>query len=76
MVEREHNQSRSGLPLTQHTLLTAEDLWKQADNGYRYELMKGVMRRLPLFGFEHGIRTATIGGCLDEYVEKHQLGYV
>ncbi len=76
MEEKEHNQSRSGLPLAQQTLLTAEDLWKQADDGYRYELVKGVIRRMPPAGFEHGIRTVKIGRHLDEHVEKHKLGYV
>ncbi len=76
MEEREHNQSRSGLPLAQHTLLTAEDLWKQADDGYQYELVKGVIRRMPPAGFEHGIRTAEIGSLLNVHVKKHKLGYV
>ena len=76
MVEREHNRSRSELPSVQQTLLTAEDLWKQADDGYRYELMKGVMRRVPLTGFEHGIQKGKIGGYLCEHVQKYKLGYV
>lgn len=76
MKEREHNQSRTELPSAQYTLLTAEDLWKQADDGYRYELVKGIIRRMPPAGFEHGIQTAKIGGCLCEHVEKYKLGYV
>ena len=76
MEEREHNQSRSELPSAQHTLLTAEDLWKQVDDGYRYELVKGVIRRMPLTGFEHGVRAAKIGSRLNEHVQKNQLGYV
>ena len=56
MEERTHNQSRSELPSVQQTLLTAEDLWKQPDDGYRYELVKGVIRRMPPAGFEHGVR--------------------
>ena len=64
------------LPATQPTLLTAEDLWKHADDGYRYELVKGELRKMPPAGFEHGIRAAKIGRHLDVYVEQHQLGYV
>ena len=64
------------LPATQPTLLTAEDLWKYADDGYRYELVKGELRKMPPAGFEHGIRAAKIGRHLDVYVEQHQLGYV
>ena len=76
MAEIQRNQSKSKLPSTQPTLLTAEDLWKQVDDGYRYELVKGVIRRTPPAGFEHGIRAAKIGRYLDAYVERHKLGYV
>ncbi len=76
MKDRKYNLSRSELPSAQQILLTAEDLWKQADDGYRYELVKGIIRRMPLTGFEHGIQTVKIGGCLCEHVGKHKLGYV
>lgn len=76
MAEIQQNPSQSKLPSTQPTLLTAEDLWKQVDDGYRYELVKGVIRRMPPAGFEHGIRAAKIGARLNAYVEKHKLGYV
>ncbi|MDE0396410.1 MAG: Uma2 family endonuclease, partial [Candidatus Poribacteria bacterium] len=76
MAETQQNHPRSKLPSAQHTLLTAEDLWKQPDDGYRYELVKGVIRRMPPAGFEHGIRSAKIGGRLNEHVEKHKLGSV
>ena len=76
MAETQQNQSKSKLLSAQHTLLTAEDLWKQPDDGYRYELVKGVMRRMPPAGFEHGIRTVKIGGRLNEHVERQKLGYV
>ncbi len=76
MEEREHNQSKSELPSAQRTLLTAEDILKQADDGYRYELVKGIIRRMPLTGFEHGIQTVKIGGYLCEHVQKYKLGYV
>ena len=59
MAETQQNHPRSKLPSAQHTLLTAEDLWKQPDDGYRYELVKGVIRRMPPAGFEHGIRSAS-----------------
>lgn len=76
MKERQSNQSRTKLPSAQQTLLTAEDLWKQADDGYRYELVKGIIRRMPLTGFEHGILSSKISGNLDKHIKKHQLGYV
>ena len=70
MAETQQNQSK--LPSTQPTLLTAEDLWKQPDDGYRYELVKGIMHKMPPAGFEHGIRSAKIARHLDAYVEKHK----
>ncbi len=76
MENRQYKNNRSETPSAQLTLLTAEDLLKQTDDGYRYELVKGVIHRMPPSGFEHGIRTIKIGKHLDVYVEKHQLGYV
>ena len=77
MAETQHTTIKgSKLPSAQQTLLTAEDLWKQPDDGYRYELVKGELRKMPPAGFEHGIRAVKIGRHLDAYVEQHQLGYV
>ena len=76
MVKKEYNQSRTELPSVQRTLLTAEDLWKQADDGYRYELVKGIIRRMPPAGFEHGILSSKIGSNLDKHIKKYRLGYV
>lgn len=76
MENRQNKKHRSEIPSAQLTLLTAEDLLKQADDGYRYELVKGVICRMPPTGFEHGIRTAEIGSLLNVHVKKHKLGYV
>ena len=76
MDKRELKQSNSELPSARRTLLTAEDLWKQTDDSYRYELVKGVIHRMPPAGFEHGIRTSEIGSLLTVHVKKHKLGYV
>ena len=76
MDEQYNNQSKVNLIPNQPTLLTAEDLLKKSDDGFRYELVKGIIRRMPPAGFEHGIRTVKIGGRLNAHVEKHKLGYV
>ena len=76
MMKRKHNQSKPQPLTAQPTLLIAEDLWKQSDDGYRYELVKGEIRRTPLTGFEHGIISAAIGSFLDKHVEMNRLGYV
>ena len=50
MAQGQHDvikgQSTPKLPPAQRTLLTAEDLWKRADDGYRYELVKGELRKM------------------------------
>ena len=66
MVETQQHQPRSKWRSAQHTLLTAEELLKMPDDGYRYELVKGVLRKMPPAGFEHGtIRTIKIGSRLE-----------
>ena len=76
MADTQLNQSRSTLPTAQRNLLTADDLTKQPDDGTRYELVKGVLRKMPPAGFEHGICAAEIGSRLNVHVRTHQLGYV
>ena len=76
MKKTTHNQTKPESLNAQPTLLTAEDLWKQTDDGYRSELVKGVIKRRSPTGFEHGIRTAEIGSLLNVHVKKHKLGYV
>jgi len=34
--------------------VTAEDLLRMPDDGFRYELVKGELRRIPPAGGEHG----------------------
>lgn len=76
MEEQYSNQSKTDLIPNQPTFLTAEDLLRKSDDGYRYELVKGIIRRMPPAGFEYGVRAAKIGRYLDVYITKHQLGYV
>ncbi len=76
MDKRPHNQHKAESLSTQSTLLTAEDLCKQSDDGYRYELVKGEIRRTSMTGFEHGILSVIIGSLLDKHIEMHRLGSV
>ena len=59
MADTQLNQSKSTLSAAQHNLLTADDLAKQPDDGTRYELVKGVLQKMPPAGFEHGICATT-----------------
>lgn len=72
----ELNQSKPTSLAAQQNLLTADDLTKQPDDGSRYELVKGVLQKMPPAGFEHGICAAEIGSKLNMYVKRHKLGYV
>lgn len=76
MGEQYNNQSKVELIPNQPTLLTAEDLLKKSDDRYRYELVKGIIRRMPPAGFEHGVQAAKIGRYLDVHITKYQLGIV
>ncbi len=76
MANMELNQPTPTSPATQHSLLTADDLAKQPNDGTRYELVKGVLQKMPPAGFAHGIYAAEIGSRLNVHVKAHQLGYV
>ena len=74
MVETQQDQPRPKWRSAQHTLLTAEELLKMPDDGYRYELVKGVLRKMLPAGFEHGTTTMGIGWRLAQYVSENRLG--
>ena len=76
MVETQQHQLRPKWRSAQRALLTAEDLWELPDDGYRYELVKGVLRKMPPAGFEHGTRTMGIGWRLAQHVSENRLGHV
>ena len=76
MADTQLNQPTPASKAAQHRLLTADDLAKQPNDDTRYELVKGVLRKMPPAGFEHGICAAEIGSRLNVHVKTHQLGYV
>src|SRR3954471_19362590 len=57
-------------------LLTAEDLLRMPDDGWRYELVRGELRRMPLPGFRHGRIANQIAFHLTGHVEANHLGVV
>ena len=57
-------------------LITAEDLLTMPDDGSRYELVKGELRKMPPAGNIHGNRTMRLGWRLAQYVEMNDLGIV
>ena len=57
-------------------LITADDLLTMPDDGSRYELVEGELRKMPPAGNIHGNRAMRLGWRLAQYVETNGLGVV
>ncbi|HZS08225.1 MAG TPA: Uma2 family endonuclease [Blastocatellia bacterium] len=57
-------------------LITAEELSKMPDDGFRYELVKGELRKMPPAGHQHGKIAMLIAIPLGKHVLDHKLGMV
>ena len=55
---------------------TAEELFRMPDDGSRYELIKGELRKMPPAGGEHGAVAMDIGTSLNNHVKADRLGRV
>lgn len=62
--------------MTVTSLMTADELLQRPDDGFRYELVRGELRKMSPTGFEHGDVESEIGSSLRAYVKKHRLGKV
>src|SRR3989304_2719364 len=69
-------EQRESAMSAQKTLLTAEELLRLPGTGYRYELVKGELIKMPPAGAEHGGVSIKIASRLNVYVEAHKLGAV
>jgi Uma2 family endonuclease len=56
--------------------VTADELLLMPDDGFRYELVKGELRRMTPAGNVHGRVTTNVGISLGGYVKAHDLGAV
>jgi Uma2 family endonuclease len=56
--------------------MTAADLLRMPDDGFRYELVKGELRKMCPAGHEHGTVTARFTWRLAQHVESNNLGAV
>ena len=61
---------------TTPTLATADELFAMPDDGFRYELVKGELRRMPPAGSEHGAVSVNIAVVIAVFVKAHSLGVV
>jgi len=57
-------------------LITGEELFKISDDGYRYELNKGRLRKMAPAGIKHGVIASRLGALLQLFVAQHNLGIV
>lgn len=57
-------------------LMTAEELFRMPQDGFRYELVKGELKRMAPAGSEHGVFEMNLGSPLHQYVKAHNLGLV
>ena len=58
----------------QPQIYTADDLERMPEDGWRYELVRGELRRAPLGEHEHGRIGGTVAGTLGYYIIQHKLG--
>ncbi len=56
--------------------MTAEELLELPDDGFRYELVRGELRKMSPAGSEHGMIAAEILGSLYQHIKAHDLGRV
>ena len=56
--------------------VTAEELLRMPDDGYRYELVRGELRKMPPVGQTHGEYAMSIAASLASYVKAQGLGKV
>jgi Uma2 family endonuclease len=56
-------------------LMSAEEFFPKYEN-HRAELVRGVVKELPMPGAEHGYICSEIAGYLRDHVKKHELGRV
>lgn len=53
---------------------TASELFEMPDDGFRYELVKGELRRMSPSGSEHGAIIINISVLLAQHVKSNKLG--
>ena len=57
-------------------LVTAEELARLPDDGYRYELVEGRLVRMSPVNFQHGRVVLRMGFLLSRHLEQHPSGVV
>jgi Uma2 family endonuclease len=55
-------------------LVTADELFAMPKDGFRYELVKGELRKMSPAGCEHGAVIFNLSGLLAQHIKAHKLG--
>lgn len=61
---------------THAALMTADDLLRMPDDNFRYELVRGELRKMAPSGHTHGRVAINFAWPLTQYVKTHDLGIV
>jgi Uma2 family endonuclease len=56
------------------TLVTADELLRMPDDGYRYELVAGEIKKMPPPGWRHGVTLGQVGFLVTPFVRQRDLG--
>ena len=56
--------------------VTADELFRMPDDGYRYALVSGELQRITSAGFDHGAVTMNLAAPLARHVKTGRLGVV
>jgi Uma2 family endonuclease len=72
-----YNAVRNGVPMVEQTrTITADELFRMRDDGYRYELVAGRLRKMTPAGALHGVIGSRLGAAISAHVDLHHLGVV
>jgi Uma2 family endonuclease len=72
-----YSESRNGVAMAQQArTITAEELFQMRDDGYRYELVAGRLRKLTPAGALHGVIGSRLAAAVGAHVDEHRLGLV
>ena len=61
---------------TAEKTMTADELIRMADDGWRYELVEGELRKISPPGSQHGAIALDLGWRLAQFVNQNKLGQV
>ena len=67
-------EARYNCVMSTVSLVSADQLLRMPDDGYRYELIAGELKKMSPAGWRHGLVASRLHVWLGRYVEEHNLG--